>query len=162
MTAAVLPETYRGQQALVHKFAWWGRRRGLEPDDALGAAHLGLAKALTYHDPTRGGAFGTVAYLWVRREVQTAVTRHIRQTRLPHNPDVPTTETPDHRRDGLASLLADLSDDARTAVALALQGTRPRRSTQRRREDVATALLDLGWCGRRVVAAFQEIAEALQ
>ena len=48
------------------------RRHGLELDDLMSEAHLGLAEAIMRWDHTRGTRFSTTAWIWISNRLQRA------------------------------------------------------------------------------------------
>ena len=64
----------------------WARRyegRGVQRDDLVQDAVVGLLRAVERYDPERGTPFVAVAKLWVRQALQQAVAEGFRPVRLP-------------------------------------------------------------------------------
>ena len=64
----------------------WARAyagRGVDPDDLVQDAVVGLLRALTRFDPERGVPFGSYARHWIRQAMQQAVAEGMRPYRLP-------------------------------------------------------------------------------
>jgi len=64
----------------------WARRyagRGMDLDDLVQDATVGLLRALERYEPERGVPFLGYARFWVRQSLQQAVAEHLRPVRLP-------------------------------------------------------------------------------
>jgi RNA polymerase sigma factor (sigma-70 family) len=55
---------------------------GLERDDVLQAARLGIVLAAQRYDPSRGAPFASYAAWWVRGQILAAIQEHLRQPAL--------------------------------------------------------------------------------
>ena len=51
-------------------YAQKAKRRGLDPEDLLRSARIGLSKALDQFDPEMGNRFGTFAHYYILSEIQ--------------------------------------------------------------------------------------------
>lgn len=117
------------------------RFTGLDKDDLTQAAYFGLRRAAETFDPTKGAAFGTHAYWWMRATCQEEVFRMRTTIRAPRRPasPIPKCSSLDVDSDDGSTIGASIVDDdaedpidaleradLRDAVAAALRTLRPR------------------------------------
>lgn len=144
------------------------RMTGLDEADMSQAAFLGLRRAAETFDPTKGAAFPTHAYFWMKATCQEERFRMRSTIRVPRYPRSPIpkcssldvdgdegstigAEIPDERADDPAAAIH--RDELNAALAFAL-GTLPRR-------DALVVEMRYGINGARREHSFAEIAERL-
>ena len=74
----------QGNLRLVHSIALQHQNMGLELDDLVYEGVRGLKKAIAGFDPSKGFAFSTYAYPWIREYIRTALASSLPIT-LPRN-----------------------------------------------------------------------------
>lgn len=141
---------------------------GLDKDDLAQAAYFGLRRAAETFDPTKGAAFGTHAYWWMRatcQEERFKTRSTIRYPRYPRSP-IPQCSSLDVEGDDGSTIAASIADEhtddpaaglhraeLRAALATALGALPPR--------DALVVEMRYGINGARREHSFAEIAERL-
>ncbi|MCK6570171.1 sigma-70 family RNA polymerase sigma factor [Myxococcota bacterium] len=96
---------------------------GLDKDDLAQAAYFGLRRAAETFDPTKGAAFGTHAYWWMRATCQEEVFRMRTTIRTPRRPasPIPKCSSLDLDTDDGSTIGASIADEHADDPAAGLQ-----------------------------------------
>jgi DNA-directed RNA polymerase specialized sigma24 family protein len=147
------------------------RKHGGDWDELLSIAHEAFTEAWHSHNPERA-QFTTWVQIQAQNRLKTELRERIRRNRTTIDSDA-VQSTPARQETILSRVLAEVSDDARTLLGLAIEQPVDCLLAARRlawglhgdRESPARALLELmqnlGWDCRRIFSAWQEIREAL-
>lgn len=142
------------------------RMTGLDPADMAQAAFLGLVRAAATFDPTKGAAFGTHAYWWMKAMCHEETYRMRSTIRVPKRPTSPIPQCSSLDVEGgdgstIAASIADEHtddptaalerDELRDALASALGTLAPR--------DALVVEMRFGINGAKEPHTFVEIAE---
>lgn len=81
--AAAMEKILRANSGMVHKYAKYYAKFGLEYEDLIQEGMMGLMNAVSQFDPSKGCAFSTYAIWWIRQAITRAVANQARMIRIP-------------------------------------------------------------------------------
>lgn len=169
VSAAALAVVYEDCQDTVRRVCRAFRRcHGGEPGELLAEANLHFVRACRRHDPARADFEHYLSY-FVWKNLLERARKLARERSRYEAADVSKRPAPDTAPSGLAALLADLGEDATTAVRLLFEPDmgirvadhRKQSALGRYRARLRLRLEELGWPPARTARAFIRVKEAL-
>lgn len=160
---------YAAVERMIQKLVWQQSKRcRIDYDELLAEANLGYVEACQSYKPNKG-RFPAWAYWCIRGRLQNVNRTKSDRTFAKHETLLDDRDNVD--RFSLRSLLFEISEDAATAVRLALEcpldilqmmREKDSEGVTIKRNALRRFLADLGWSAKKIANVFAEVKEALQ